>query len=142
MGLLPDTRKEPFNLVDTKDVLRLTLPRYNPLVLKGTALAVWHDSHEGKYLVLCPRCRGLVTYETFDSVYREMVLSERKCCQSCRAGISFEHAPDLIGIFLDFWSRTGNFPESASWLEAVAQKQFNLWAKKPLQPGEKILSND
>jgi hypothetical protein len=62
-------------------------------------------------------------------VCREMVRSERKCCQGCRAKISFEKNPWLIGVFLDFWCRTGNFPESESWLAVVPQKQFNLWAK-------------
>ncbi len=112
------------------DILNLTLPRYVPMAVKGTLLAVWYDRHEEKYLVLCPNCSELVTYDTFDVFYRETVLSESKCCQGCRAGISFEQDPGLIGMFLDFWSRTGNFPESASWLEAVpAQK--SIFCAKP-----------
>jgi hypothetical protein len=68
-------------------------------------------------------------YDTLEIAYREMVLSGQKCCQGCRAKISFEKNPRLVEVFLDFWCRTDNFPESASWLAAVPQKKFNLWAK-------------
>jgi hypothetical protein len=71
----------------------------------------------------------LITCDTIEIVSREMVLSERRCCQGCRAKISFEKNPLLIGVFLDFWCRTGKFPESESWLAVAPQKQFNLWAK-------------
>jgi hypothetical protein len=59
----------------------------------------------------------LITYDTIRALYREMVWSERKCCQGCRAKISFEKNARIIPLFLDFWCRTGNFPETASWLE-------------------------
>ena len=113
-------------MVVISDILNLTLPRYVPFVVKGTLLAVWYDSQKDQYVVLCPKCHGLIIYDKLGIVYREMVLSERKCCQGCRAKISFEQDPGLIGVFLDFWHRTGNFPESASWLEAIPQQQFNL----------------
>ena len=115
--------------VFSSDILNLTPARHLPWVIKGTSLGVWYDTREDRYRVLCPQCHCLVTYETIEIVYREMVLSERKCCQGCRAKVSFEKNPRLVGVFLNFWCRTGNFPESASWLEAVPQKQFNLWAK-------------
>jgi len=108
------------------DILDLTLPRYVPLAVKGTLLAVWYDSQEDQYLALCPECHELINCNTLGIVYREMVLGERKCCQGCRAKASFEQAPGLIGAFLDFWQRTGNLPESASWLDAISQQQFNL----------------
>lgn len=104
------------------DIMKLTPPRYMPFFIKATALRVWYDNREEQYRVLCPQCRCLVTCETIEMVYREMVLSERKCCQGCRAKISFEKNPRVIALFLDFWCRTDNFPESASWLEAVPQK--------------------
>jgi len=108
---------------------KLTAPRHVPWLIKGTSLGVWYDTREDQYRVLCPRCHCWITYETIGVLYREMVLSERKCCQGCRAKISFEKNPRVIGLFLDFWCRTGNFPESASWLEALPREQFNLWAK-------------
>ena len=113
----------------SSDILNLTPPRYVPCFIKGTPLSVWYDNREDQYRVLCPQCHCLVTCDTIEIVYREMVWSERKCCQGCRAKISFEKNPRVIPLFLDFWCRTGNFPESASWLEAVPQKQFSLWAK-------------
>ena len=117
-------------MVVSSDILNLTLPRYVPFVVKGTSLAVWYDSQEGKYVVLCPKCQTLIDYDTLGIVYHEMVWSKRKCCQGCRAKISFQQDPSLIGLFLDYWYRTGNFPESASWLDAIPSEQFNLWAKE------------
>jgi len=111
------------------DMSNLTLPRYVPFVLKGTLLALWHDRQEDQYVLLCPQCHQLITYDTLSLVYREIVWSERKCCQGCRAKISFERDPGLIGVFLEFWYKTGNFPESLSWLEAISPQQFNLWPK-------------
>ena len=113
----------------SSDILNLTLPRYVPMVVKGTLLAVWYDSQEDQYAVLCPQCHELIACDTVGIVYHEMVWSERKCCQGCRARISFQQDPGLIGLFLDFWYRTGSFPESASWLEAVPPEQLSLWAK-------------
>jgi len=112
------------------NTLRLTLPRYQPFIIKGTVLAVWHDREEDRYVVLCPTCHRLVTCETLGMVYHEMVWNERKGCQGCRARASFERDPGLIGLFLDFWCRTGAFPQSAIWLEAIPQPQLNLWAKE------------
>jgi hypothetical protein len=71
----------------------------------------------------------VVVCKTIDVVYREMVISERKGCQGCRAKISFEKNPGLIGFILDFWCRTDSIPESTSWLGAIPKKQFILWAK-------------
>jgi hypothetical protein len=122
----------------SSDILNLTQLRYVPWVIEGTSLGVWYDTGEGQYRVLCPQCGCLITCETIEIVYREMVLSERKGCQGCRAKISFEKNPRVTGLFLDFWCRTGNFPESPSWLKAVPQKQFNLLGKiNPIRSGDK-----
>jgi hypothetical protein len=110
--------------------LTLTLPRYVPFIIKGTVLAVWYDSHEDQYVVLCPTCHRLITCDTLGMVYHEMAWSDRKCCQGCRARISFERDPGLIGLFLDFWYRTGAFPQSTIWLEAIPGPQLTLWAKE------------
>lgn len=122
-------RKEQLNLEIRSQISYLTPPRYVPLVIKGTSLRVWYGSQGDQYKVLCPECHCLITCDTIGIVCREMVLSEQMCCQGCRAKISFEKNPWLIGVFLDFWCRTGNFPESESWLAVVPQKQFNLWVK-------------
>jgi hypothetical protein len=108
----------------------LTGSRYVPFVMKGSSLAVWFDSQEGQYAVFCPKCHRLIVYDTADIVYREMVWNDRRCCQGCRAGITFERNPGVIGIVLDFWYRTGDFPQSSSWLEAIPTDQFHLWTKE------------
>ena len=110
----------------SEDIPNLAPPRYVPFVIKGTSLGVWYDIQKGQYRDLCPQCHCLIIYDTVGVLYREMVLSERRCCQGCRAKISFEKNPLLIGVVLDFWCRTGKFPESGSWLEAVPQKQLGL----------------
>jgi hypothetical protein len=119
-------KTEQFNSVDSSAIPKLTLPRYVPLVIKDASLALWHDGEKDRYIVLCPKCRQLITYDTLGVVYREVVLSERKCCQGCRAKISFAQAPGLIRVFSDFWNRSGNFPESTSWLETTPKQPFNL----------------
>ena len=101
--------------------------RYVPFVLKDTVLAVGYDPQKDQYAVLCPQCHEVILYRTLEALCREMVRSDRRCCQGCRARITFEKNPGLIGIFLDFWSRTGKFPESDSLLEAAPQPQLNLW---------------
>jgi hypothetical protein len=115
-------KRGQFNPVGSSAGPELTLPRYVPLVIKDASLALWQDSQEDQYVVLCPKCRRLITYDTLGVVYREIVLSERKCCQGCRARISFERNPTLLRVFSDFWHRTGNFPESESWIEAISQQ--------------------
>lgn len=105
-------------------------PRYVPFVLKGTILAVGYDPQKDQHAVLCPECHEVILYRTIETLYREMVRSGRKCCQGCRARVTFMKDPGVIGMFLDFWHRTGKFPESDSWLEAVPQPQLNLWQKE------------
>lgn len=112
------------------NILNLSLPRYVPFIIRGTVLAVWYDSIENQYLVLCPKCHELITYDTLNTLYYELVSSGRKCCQGCRAKTSFEQNPGLIGLFLDFWYRTGAFPQSPSSLEAIPQSIFSLWTKE------------
>ncbi len=99
-------------------------------VLSMGGLAVGHDVQAGQYFVLCPQCRERIIYDTLDSLYHELISSDRKCCQGCRARTSFERNPELVGLFLDFWYRTGAFPQSTSWLEAIPQTHFILWAKE------------
>ena len=93
-------------------------------------LAVGHDLQTGQYFALCPQCRERIACDTLDGLYQELISCDRKCCQGCRARITLERNPGLVGLFLDFWYRTGTFPQSTSWLEAIPQTQFILWAKE------------
>jgi hypothetical protein len=111
-------------------ISNLTPPRYVPYVLRGTVLAVWYDCQEDKYWVVCPKCQTLIACNSIEVLYHEMVWGDRQCCQGCRARITFEKDPGLIGMLLDFWHRTGKFPESDSWIEAIPPAHLNLWQKE------------
>jgi hypothetical protein len=111
-------------------VQNLTFPRYVPFLTRGTALAAWYDNMENQYIAVCPKCHSSITYDSLTILYRELVIGDAKCCQGCRAKITFERNPGLIGLFLDFWYRTGSFPKSSSWMEAIPQHLFNLWPKE------------
>jgi hypothetical protein len=108
----------------------LAPPRYVPHFVVGAPLAAWHDRQEDVYLVLCPECHRLIVYGTPDALYLAMVWCERQCCRGCRARISFEHNPNLIGKVLDHWLKTGSFPQSPSWVEALPWPQCMIWAKE------------
>jgi hypothetical protein len=114
--------------------LSLTPPRYTPCAVKDVPLAIWYDAQADQFVVICPTCRRLISYDTLEALRLAMVESERKCCQGCRAKISLERNPGLIGLYLDFWSRTYAWPQSPSWLEAISANYYGLWAEQ-LQAG-------
>jgi hypothetical protein len=93
-------------------------------------LAAWYDAKEDRYVALCPACHRLVTYPALHSLYLAMVWRERLRCQGCRAKISFERNPGVIGTVLDFWHKSGTFPQSPSWVEAIPHHLCNIWAEE------------
>ena len=99
-------------------------------VLSIGRLTVGHDLQTDRYFGLCRQCRERITHDTLDGLYHELMANDQKCCQGCRARLSLERNPGLIGLFLEFWYRTGAFPQSSSWMEAIPQTQFVLWAKE------------
>ena len=111
-------------------ILTLSSPRYLPCIIEGAFLAAWYDCRQDRYLVLCPACHRLIAYHGLDALYLAMVWSERQRCQGCRAKISFERNPGLIGAFLGFWYGRGAFPQSPSWVEAIPQHECSMWAKE------------
>jgi hypothetical protein len=108
----------------------LSPPRYEPYVISGAFVAVWRDCQKHRYLALCPQCRRVIIYCAIPALYQDLVLSERQACQGCRAKITFERNPSMIGVFLHFWYTTATFPQSPSWLEAIPQCQCNIWLKE------------
>jgi len=106
--------------------------RYVPYAIVGASLAAWYDCQEDRYVILCPECHRLIAYDAPDVLYLEIVWSERQCCRGCRAKISFQYDPGLIGTVLDFWHRTGSFPQSPSWVEAVPRQQCTMWGEEIL----------
>jgi hypothetical protein len=113
-------------------VAHLTAPRYAPCAIAGASLAAWHDRRDNRYLVLCPTCHALITCRSLDALYMDIVWKRGQCCQGCRARIAFVRDPDLIGTVLDDWYKTGNFPQSSSWVKAIPPLQCNVWAKQIL----------
>ena len=111
-------------------ITKLTSPRFVAVLKEGTPLAVWYDNIEKRYVAVCRKCSETVSYESLNALYRELVTSDSKCCQGCRASTTFERNPSLIGLFLDFWCRRRVFPESSSWMEAVPPHPFGLRPKE------------
>jgi hypothetical protein len=109
-------------------IYRLTLPRYVPCVVEEANLITWYDCQGQEYVVICPECQRLISFDTLDALCLAMAWSERKCCQGCRAKITFKQNPGLIGVILDFWYRKDTFPQSPSWVEAIPQHQWRVWA--------------
>ena len=131
-----------------KNFLKSSSPRYLPFAGQAASWGVWYDTRKDQYLALCPVCRQQVTYATAEALHRELRGAMTAGCQGCRAKRSFEQNPGLIGVFLDFWYRTGTFPQSPSWLEAIPPSQFNLWGREiravlqPEQgPGKPVLQS-
>jgi hypothetical protein len=104
--------------------------RYVPYAVVGASLAVWHDRQADKYVVLCPECQRLILYDAPDTLYVEIVWSERQCCRGCRARIMFERNPTLIETVLEHWYRNDSFPQSPSWIEAIPWHQCTMWAER------------
>jgi hypothetical protein len=113
-----------------KNFLKPPSLRYLPFIGQAMSWAVWYDTQMGQYVALCPVCHQKVTYATAEALHRELKSGVNPGCQGCRAKRSFEQNPGLIGLFLDFWYRTGTFPQNPTWLEAIPSPQFNLWGRE------------
>ena len=117
-------------MVDVRTIADLDGPRFDPYTIVGAPLAAWYDREEDRYLVVCPACHRLIAYEAQDTLYVEMVWSEHRCCQGCRARISFVDNPGLVGAVLEVWRSTGTYPQSASWVEAIPWYQYMARGKE------------
>jgi len=111
-------------VVDVRTIADLDGPRFGPYTVVGAPLAAWYDREEDRYLVVCPACHRLIAYEAQDTLYVEMVWSEHRCCQGCRARISFADNPRLVGAVLDVWRATGTYPQSPSWVEPIPWYEY------------------
>lgn len=70
----------------------------------------------GGYVWRCPRCGEDIQLPNLLAVR----LSNRAGgCQGCLAKSTFERNPWMVDVFLDFWIRTGHWPKSSIWMEAV-----------------------
>jgi len=68
---------------------------------------------------MCPTCKTVVL---LDNEKARKLAEQAGGCQGCRAKVTFEKKPELMSLFVGFWTRT-SFPQSASWtgsLEVVS----------------------
>lgn len=80
------------------------------------------DVKTGEYVWRCPQCGEDIRFPNLLSVR----LSERAGgCQGCLAKATFERKPGIIPITLDFWIRTGHWPQSPSWMEAISSPDLD-----------------
>lgn len=64
----------------------------------------------------CPTCGKTVRMANQMAI----LLAERAGgCQGCRAAKTLKANPQLLQVFVEYWSRAG-YPESDSWLLAIA----------------------
>lgn len=117
-------------MVEVHTVADLVGPRFSPYSVVGAPLAAWYDHQEDRYLVLCPKCHSLVAYDEQLALYTEMVWSAHRCCQGCRARVSFAENPGLVGAVLEVWRMTGSYPQSASWIEVIPWYQYMVRGKE------------
>lgn len=115
---------------EVRTINDLVGPRFTPFNVLDAPVAAWYDRQEDRYLALCPACRRLVAYGALDTLYLELVWSEYRCCQGCRARMSFADNPGLVGAVLDVWRATGAYPQSASWAEAVPWYEYMARGKE------------
>ena len=79
----------------------------------------------GEFLWQCPQCRASIRLPTKSAVN----LVERSgACQGCRAKATFQSHPELIGLVLSFWARSGASPHSASWMAAIPPSGISVLA--------------
>jgi hypothetical protein len=79
-------------------------------------MVIYTDPQTGEYLWACPECG---TFIRFHSLLAVQMAKQAGGCQGCRARIILSQTPVLINAFLDFWTRTGAWPQSPSWMEAL-----------------------
>jgi len=72
----------------------------------------WIDPETGEYVWDCPTCG--VSIRVLYKTAVDILINKGKC-QGCRARDTFARNPGLRGLFLDFWERTGGYPQSSSW---------------------------
>lgn len=116
--------------MDIRTLADLVGPRFAPFNVLDAPVAAWYDRQEDRYLALCPLCHRLVVYEAVDTLYLELAWSEYRCCQGCRARMSFADNPGLVGAVLDVWRATGDYPQSASWVEAIPWYEYMARGKE------------
>jgi hypothetical protein len=74
------------------------------------------DVKTGEYIWRCPQCGEDLR---FSSLLAVRMTEKAGGCQGCLARSTFKRRPEVVPIILDFWIRTGRWPQSSTWMEAV-----------------------
>jgi hypothetical protein len=88
------------------------------------------DPRTGELLWHCPKCGESIHFPNLQALH---LAEQAGGCQGCRAKATFEHNPELIGLFLDFWVRTDAWPKSSSWIEAIHVPVITWTLKRDLE---------
>lgn len=74
------------------------------------------DPQTGEFLWQCPLCGQSIRCQDplqFDQ------LEQESTCEGCRARDLFQSNPEVIGFAVKMWARSGRWPVSSSWMEAI-----------------------
>lgn len=74
------------------------------------------DPQTGEFLWQCPLCGQSIRCQDplqFDK------LEQESTCEGCRARELFQSNPEVIGFAVDMWARSGKWPVSSCWMEAI-----------------------
>lgn len=81
------------------------------------------DPETGHCLWACPECRETIRLTALSAV---RLVGRAGRCQGCRARATLERNPALATFFLDSWARADAWPQSNSWLNAVAVSGIHI----------------
>ena len=69
-----------------------------------------------EFLWYCPQCEE---HLRFHDLLALLLAEQARGCPGCQAKVIFEHNPELIDFFLDFWTHADAWPQSPSWTEVI-----------------------
>lgn len=67
---------------------------------------------------LCPKCN---THVGFPNACARDLARQAGGCQGCRARATLERKPELIELFVGFWTRCDGWPTSPSWTSVLPE---------------------
>lgn len=90
-----------------------------------------------EYLWRCPQCGASIRLTSGLAV---SMARRAGGCQGCRAKATFERDHALIGLSVDFWARTGAWPQSDAWLEAIPAAGISILGEVHVAQGKQPIA--